>query len=276
MYTLLLDNHQTIWQRLLGLYFPRGATIIDFTAGQAKLHVGLDPKYRLTLCDKQPGHVQRDLTKNDYADLGMHDAGLFDPPYLISRVSFDYPPDLARKSKGQWSRSSLSRHVENQSLQEFHERVEALNVKALQCVRQLLFIKVLDPRHKGELIPHSFDIWKTLTHWTLIDHAIYIRQGATTWTVKNHLQNLHGHWMAFRRNDQVPEGERTGLSPKRRAGGRGAGRPSGRPPPPRPPRRSQFPEWAPQPERCRRAPGAPRDVPADSPKRSIGEAESCT
>jgi hypothetical protein len=195
MFTLLLDKHSTIWRRLLELYFPDGTTIFDFTAGSARLHEGLPARYKLTLCDRHPPHIIRDLMRHWYTDLGRHGAALFDPPHLIKRESLDYEGPSA------WRKRGLARHTTNQSLHEFNERVRMLNIKA-PCVLKpggLLFCKIMDPRYKGQLIPHHFTLWQLLTNFTLIDHAVYIRQGATTWSPKRNLQNLHGHWLVFRK-----------------------------------------------------------------------------
>jgi hypothetical protein len=207
MFTVLIEKQNVIWQRLLDCYFPNGANILDFTTGTGTLHKCLDlQKYRLTLCDKHPGHIVKDLMLDDYDDLGLHDCAFFDPPCLIERVCFDYPTQSKGTSPTQWISRRLEHHVSNQSLEEFNARIVALNIKAPTVLKQggLLFCKVMDTRHNGTFIPHHFNIWKTLTHFTLIDHAIYVRQGATTWESRHHLQNLHGHWMVFRLNPDQP------------------------------------------------------------------------
>jgi hypothetical protein len=197
MFTVLFDKHSYILRRLLELYYPQGCSVIDFTAGQGRLHVDLPARYRVTLCDRAPGHQYRkDLTKDDYNDVGMHDCGVFDPPYLVQRLAFDYPA-----KKTQTWRRKVSRMSGNQSLEEFNERVRALNVKALQCVRRLLLVKIMDPRIRGQLVPHHCTIWEALDCWRLIDLGVYIRQGATTWIIKKGLQNAHGFWMVFERKD---------------------------------------------------------------------------
>jgi hypothetical protein len=201
MYTLLIDKQNEIWRRLLELYYPEGASVLDFTAGAATLHKGLPAKYRLTLCDKHEGNIVRDLITDSYEDLGQHDAAVFDPPCLVRRLSFDYPLRDKGTARGQWRSRRLERHVTNQSVSQFNDRLEALNIKAPSILKPqgLLFCKVMDVRFKDELVPHHFEVWKRLANFRLVDHGVYLRQGATTWGSKRHLQNLHGHWMVFRR-----------------------------------------------------------------------------
>jgi hypothetical protein len=128
VFTILLDKHTDIWNRLLQLYLPAGGAILDFTAGKGLLHKKLDPsKYRVILCDKEPleGQVRKDLMADRYDDLGVFDAAVFDPPYLINRLSMNQP------TRGkQWDDTGLGKHVSNQSLEEFNARVAMLNLAA--------------------------------------------------------------------------------------------------------------------------------------------------
>jgi len=226
VFTIFLDNHADIWERLLEFYYPRGAKVIDFTYGTGAIHWNIfekekTEKYTLTKCDaapndkvKEEGVIVKDLTKDAYSDLGFHDCGVFDPPYLIGRSSFDYPNKskvldsniagtqvLAMQYQGKrsWAANKLDNYVANPTLEVFNQRVLGLNRIAPTCLKAgaLLFVKVMDPRNDGSLIPHHVNIINSLTNFKLYDLGVYIRQGATTWKVKGHLQNLHGYWMIF-------------------------------------------------------------------------------
>jgi hypothetical protein len=60
-------------------------------------------------------------------------------------------------------------------------------------------VKIMDVRDNGNLIPHHITIANILSKsFKLLDVGIYIRQGSTTWKVKEGLQGLHGYWMIFR------------------------------------------------------------------------------
>src|SRR5579872_3765179 len=101
MFTVSLENQAVILEGLLELYYPEGARAIDFTYGTGALwwnifeNPRLKEMYPVTKCDAEPSLPeesinQLDLTKDDYAHLGKHEIGVFDPPYL-RRPSFDYP-----------------------------------------------------------------------------------------------------------------------------------------------------------------------------------------
>ncbi len=227
MFTVLMDNHADIWERLLEFYYPGGARVIDFTYGTGAIWWNIfekaKTKYSLTRCDAAPnekvkgeGVIVKDLTRDDYSELGLHDCAVFDPPYLIGRNSFDYPSKskvldsniagtqvLAMQYQGKrsWAANKLNKYVANATLQVFNDRVLGLNQRSPSALKDggLLFVKVMDPRHDGSLIAHHINIVNALTNFRLSDLGVYIRQGATTWKVKGHLQNLHGYWMVFQK-----------------------------------------------------------------------------
>ena len=91
----------------------------------------------------------------------------------------------------------------NPTLDTFIERLNGLNIAAEQTIKAqgLLFVKIMDCRKDGKLITHHITAIQKLTNFELIDLAIYIRQGATTWETKQHLQNLHGYWLIFKKRE---------------------------------------------------------------------------
>jgi len=194
---------------LLELYYPRTpkVKVIDLTYGKGHLWkiITNDPtlrrKYRVTACDAKPASrnvKKRNLLTDNYSNLGRHNAAIFDPPYLIKRVSFDHP----KKTRNSWSSDrNPAKYTKNQSLQEFNHRVERLSEKAHTFLKPngLLLVKIMDPRSDGILIPHHFNITKILSdRFELIDLGIYVRMGPTTWKLRGHLQNLHGYWLVFK------------------------------------------------------------------------------
>lgn len=209
MFTILMDKQADIWRHLLEFYFPSGAKVIDFTYGTGATWWPTTSLYQITKTDAVPNDasvIRKDLTKDNYADLGLHDAGFFDPPYLIGRSSFDYPTSSHRQGnigKRSWGQNGLARFVANPTLDVFVERLNGLNSVASQTIKEggLLFIKLMDCRKDGKLITHHITTTQKLTNFDLIDLAIYIRQGATTWESKQHLQNLHGYWLVFKKKE---------------------------------------------------------------------------
>ena len=196
MFSIQIDDQSEILRRLLELYVKPESKIIDYTYGKGGLW-NFKHTYDLVKCDKEPkdGVLKKDLVVDEYDELGSFDVGLFDPPYLIGRYNcFDYSKhNLSQEF--QREEGFKERHVMNQSVQSFNERVEWLNKKA-NC--NLLFVKVMDVRNKGKIVPHHINICNLMTNFEIIDIGIYVRQGATTWRVKNGLQNLHGYWLIFR------------------------------------------------------------------------------
>ena len=219
-FTLFFDDQSEILRRLLQLYFPSRGTVrvIDLTYGRGALWSAifddavLRRKYRLTKCDAIPtvkGVKKRNLFKDDYSNLGLHDAAVVDPPYLIGRHAFDY--GKKQTSKKSWAKNGgLKKHTSNQTLGQFNRRIECVRDKAPTFLRPggLLLVKVLDPRYKHRLICHHINITNALREsFELIDIGVYIRQGATTWKIPGNLHNAHGYWLAFRlvRALQVPQ-----------------------------------------------------------------------
>ena len=206
-FTLFIDDQCEILKRLLELYYPHGCRIIDLTYGKGNLwntmanNPILRRKYRITACDAAPTSrkvQKKNLLNDDYTSLGRHDCALFDPPYLIGRVSFDY----AKVGRHSWSADpNRAKYTANQSLDHFNQLLECLKQKAPAFLKPggLLLVKIMDPRKDGTLIPHHVNITNILhDSFELIDLAIYVRLGATTWKLRGHLQNLHGYWLIFK------------------------------------------------------------------------------
>ena len=206
-FTFFVDDQCEILTRLMELYYPHGAKVIDLTYGKGNLwkkiltDKTLRGKYRITACDAAPANrkvIKRNVLTDDYTNLGRHDCALFDPPYLIQRASFDYE----KVGRNSWSADpAREKYTTNQSLQQFNRRVKCLSEKAHTFLRPngLLLVKIMDPRRDGTLIPHHINIHNLLSaKFELIDLAVYVRLGATTWKIKGHLQNLHGYWLILK------------------------------------------------------------------------------
>ena len=209
MFTILMDKQADIWRHFLEFYYPQGAKVIDFTYGTGATWWATPVQYQITKTDAVPNDesvIKKDLTKDSYADLGLHDAGFFDPPYLIGKNSSYIATSSHRQDnigKRSWGQNGLARFVANPTLDVFIERLNGLNTAASQTIKSggLLFVKIMDCRKDGRLITHHITIIQKLTNFELIDLAVYIRQGATTWETKQHLQNLHGYWLIFKMSD---------------------------------------------------------------------------
>ncbi len=209
MLTILMDKQADIWRHFLEFYYPQGAKVIDFTYGTGATWRATPTQYLITKTDAVPNDesvIKKDLTKDSYADLGLHDAGFFDPPYLIGKNSSYIATSSHRQDnigKRSWGQNGLARFVANPTLDVFIERLNGLNTAASQTIKSggLLFVKIMDCRKDGRLITHHITIIQKLTNFELIDLAVYIRQGATTWETKQHLQNLHGYWLIFKMRD---------------------------------------------------------------------------
>lgn len=228
-FSVFLDKQADIVLTLLQVYFPKGCKVIDLTYGHGGLWRRVKeseifkPLYHVTACDAAPSEkvkdldsvIKRDLTTDDYSDLGLHQAAFFDPPYLIGKSAFEYP--LTRKStqpvpmalqgRRSWANEGLDKFTGNLSIQTFNERVNGLKKRIRQVLAPggILFVKVMDPRNEGKIVPHHVSIINALTNgggFDLIDLAIYVRQGATTWKT-NGLQCLHGYWLVFKMRSQA-------------------------------------------------------------------------
>jgi hypothetical protein len=249
MFTVSLANQADEFEDLLENYFPDGARIIDFTYGTGALYWSLYANERLqglytfTKTDASPSDrvkdkeeiIKLDLTKDDYSHLGLHDVGIFDPPYLIGRPSFDYPSKskvlnsnisgtqvLAMQYQGprSWAAQKLDKFVCNLKPEVFRERLNGFARVAPTVIKDdgLLFVKLMNPRHDGKLMDWTFETKVALMKdFEKIDEQIYIRQGSTTWKPRKgkdengrvkykHLQNLHGFWTIFqKRKSSVPQ-----------------------------------------------------------------------
>lgn len=197
MFSLQIDLAFTIWHRILETYCSPGSSIIDFTYGTGSLWKNVPNIYNLTKCDAQPSTFEQTKLpgiihqKNILTDTydGIYDYGLFDPPYMFGKSR-----NISKSVKSDWTRIN----VNNKNPDEFNARVLCLNEKA-KCVNKLLFVKILDPRYKGKIYPHHNNIINMLTNFNIVDIIVYLRLGATTFTVKQGTQNLHGYWMVFER-----------------------------------------------------------------------------
>lgn len=197
--------------------------IIDFTFGRGGLYEfpGAE-KLKLTKCDAMPDSPevkQRDLLKDGYADLHGHKAGVFDPPYLYGRESYDMQTamkngknvvvDASKQGKNAWAfGNQLSRFTSNldekgkPSERIFIERLVALREKAKQAIDPdgYLFVKVMDTRLDGRLIPNHVHCINFLSPvWRC--HAIFVYFGGTPKTWKHHAQNVIGYWLVFVQED---------------------------------------------------------------------------
>jgi hypothetical protein len=217
-FTFLVDEQGYIFRRLLELYYPNGARVIDLTFGKGKLWAEifrnplLRAMYPVTACDAAPDAnavrgvlaVKKNLFTDNYDDLGLHDVALYDPPYLVDRVSFDYVGASSRS----WAASDLEKFTSNSSVEVFNFRTECLRRKATSFLKPggTLLVKVMDPRKDGCLIAHHINIVNTLSpSFELTDVAVYQRLGASTWQIEGHLHNLHGYWLTFRLRGQSDE-----------------------------------------------------------------------
>ena len=226
-FSVFLQPQAEILADLLQAYYPKGAKVIDFTYGtgglwwKVKESPLLAPLYPITACDAAPnkklagvGNIhKKDLLRDDYSDLGLHDVGVFDPPYLIGRGSFDVPNakkgvvPTALQGPRSWSQDELGKYTTNRTVTDFNQRVEGLRQRAPQAIKRggLLLVKVMDVRNNGSLVPHHVSCINILSKsFDYIDTGIYIRQGATTWKPKEGLQGLHGYWLVFRLRKEDP------------------------------------------------------------------------
>lgn len=210
MFTFLIQKQSRILLELLQLYYPAGAKIIDLTFGKGRLWADvfasptLRAMYPVTACDASPAPdaeggvtaVKRNLFSDTYDDLGLHDVAVYDPPYLVQRVSFDY----ANVSSRSWGASDLEKFTTNSSVEVFNYRVECVREKARTFLKPggQLLVKILDPRKDTKLICHHLSVANILmTDFELVDIAVYERIGPSTNNIRGHLHNLHGYWLAF-------------------------------------------------------------------------------
>ena len=224
VFTVLLQKKADVIVELVRTYYPEGCSIADLTYGTGGFWWRFyeDPllknHYKITGFDAEPSEnskngdivIKKNILTDTYDEFGPFDIVTFDPPYLIGRDSFDYSAavkdgqlvahtPLQYQGNRSWGKDR-QKYVANQSVEDFNNRVKALNEKAPKMMKPdgRLIVNVMDPRWKGDLVPHHFNIWLLLTNFKLIDHLVSIRQGATTWVVKGHAQNLHGHYLVFR------------------------------------------------------------------------------
>lgn len=207
MRTLLTQDHATNLRDLLLNYELDKVEnkVIDFTYGKGSMwKTDYQYKFTLTKCDAVPinGEYKRNIIDDDYGDLGLHDAGVFDPPYLYGHQVFDYslsqkkPLSMQKMGANSWAFDPRFSKNKNETV--FIERVKALNVKALQCLKNdsLLFVKVMDPRHNTGLVLNHLFMVEHLTNFVCHAIFIYYAGGAKTW--RNHAELSHGYWMVFK------------------------------------------------------------------------------
>lgn len=215
------DNMVTIVRE----FYPKGADILDVTYGTGALwwRFKEDPllkdHYRIVACDKTPSDRLKfneiinelDVLTADYRPLVPRgqtgfDIIVIDPPYLVGRDSFDYSAKIVEgalvpmqyQGKRSWN-DDRQKYVKNQSIEDFDRRFIALNRVLPDILKPNghLIIKVMNPRHNGHLIRHTMRIDRILTNLECTDEIPYIRQGATTWSVPGHAQNLHGYYLIY-------------------------------------------------------------------------------
>jgi DNA modification methylase len=228
-FTAFLEEQSRILRDLLEEFCPTGASVIDLTFGKGRLWAEILRKpwlralYPLTACDASPdpaavGGVQavkKNLFTDEYGDLGLHDVAVYDPPYCVQRVSFDY----GKVSKRSWAAADLEKFTTNPSVEVFNYRVECLRQKAPTFLKLggLLLVKVMDPRKDGRLIPHHINVVNTLApSFDLVEEGVYVRLGASTWQVPGHLHNLHGFWLVFRLRAAQPSSQHNNTAAQRR------------------------------------------------------------
>jgi hypothetical protein len=184
-----------------------GNRIIDFSYGKGG-YWNIDYQYRaaITKTDSTPINeqvIKKDLFVDNYSDLGLHDAGIFDPPYIYGHQVFNYqtPTSMQKQGKNSWGNDP--RFSENKNPEQFRDRVIAVNKAALQCIKPggLLFVKVMDTRFKGKLILNHDIIQDNLMAFECYAIYIYLAGGAHTW--KHHAENSHGYWMVFKMTNQT-------------------------------------------------------------------------
>lgn len=210
-----------ILSELLQTYYPRGCRCIDFTFGTGSLwwkikeSPTLAPLYPITACDAAPNEKlkaidsisQKNLLTDNYSELGLHDVGVFDPPYLIGRPT---PFSAMTRSGGSsvvpngfrsWDSTNLARYTSNPTVEDFNRRVDALNRVGDQAISPngLLLVKVMDIRNEGHFVTHHISVANILSRrYDLVDIGVYVTQRPFTWKSKQRLQGTHGFWEVFR------------------------------------------------------------------------------
>jgi hypothetical protein len=216
MRSVLTQDHPTNVRDLIlnyGLDQP-GKRVIDFTAGKDGFWETNYPyKCEIVKCDAVPQFDfirKKDLTVDDYSDLGLFDAGFFDPPYLRGRQGTDYnnkqengknvvvPASL--QGKRSWSAGGeLERYMTNKDDQEFIDRVKGVDRACRQCFRPgaLLFVKVQDTRKDGYLVANHVMVMENLTLPSFRPYALYVylKSGGQTW--KHHSETSHGFYIVM-------------------------------------------------------------------------------
>jgi len=180
--------------------------IIDFTYGKGGLwKTDYEYEFALTACDAAPleynetqyAVTKKNLLTDDYSDLGLFDAGVFDPPYKYSTEVFNYEKPVSMQKQGKNSWGNNPQFATNKNLAVFIDRLDALNRVALQCMKKesLLFVKMMDVRD-GKLILNHVHVLKHLTNFECHAMFVYLAAGAHTW--KHHAENSYGYWMVMR------------------------------------------------------------------------------
>ncbi len=215
MRSVLTQDHPTNVRDLMlnyGLDQP-GKRVIDFTAGKDGFwEIDYPYKCEIVKCDAVPQFdfiKKKDLTKDDYSELGLFDAGFFDPPYLRGRQGTDYnnkqengknivvPANL--QGKRSWSAGGeLERYMTNRDDQEFIDRVKGVDRACRQCFKPgaLLFVKVQDTRDDGYLVLNHVMVIENLPSFRPYALYVYLKSGGQTW--KHHSETSHGFYVVMK------------------------------------------------------------------------------
>ena len=206
MRTVLTQDHATILRDLILTYGldGDGSKIIDFSYGKGGYWKTDYPyKLKVTKTDSYPTNpdvIQKDIFTSDYSDLGLHRAGIFDPPYKYTKEVFNNQSIKSAQKQGPNSWGNDDRFSYNKTPQVFIDRVKSLDKVALQCIepKGYLRVKVMDIRDgKGRLMLNHKMVIDNLTSFECYAVYIYISVGARTF--KHKAETSHGYWMVFKK-----------------------------------------------------------------------------
>lgn len=223
MRSVLCQGHSQNLRDLLlnyGLDRP-DCRIVDFTFGTGSMwKTDYAYKFELTRTDAVPTRedvIKKDLLSSDYSDLGMHDAAIFDPPYLYGHSAFDYSmnnrKDIEAKNnnsqlivsaqlqgKNSWGQTGdLKRFTGNKDEREFIDRVKGVNRAALTKIKLSFFMhcsRSWNTMNGGYQMPNHIHCIQNLTNFKLYATFPYLAGGAKTW--KSHCETSHGFWIVLK------------------------------------------------------------------------------